>query len=78
MKQIIRPLLLFKKRSAVMQRVRANTYALANRLKDTSWPGGSPQVISPAGGTVLGLNLPSQEGLKSVYNTGLRSNTKRY
>jgi hypothetical protein len=33
MKQRIRPLLLFKKRNALFQRVRSNTFALANRLQ---------------------------------------------
>ena len=40
MKQKIRPLLLFKKRSAFMQRVSSNTYALANRLMDETLFGG--------------------------------------
>lgn len=40
MKQKIRPLLLFKKRSAFMQRVGKNTYALANRLMDETLFGG--------------------------------------
>lgn len=40
MRQRVRPLLLFKKRNAAMQRVGANTFALANKLGDASWPGG--------------------------------------
>ena len=34
--------------------------------------------ISPQGGTLLGSSLPSQEGVKNVYHTGIRSNPNRY
>ena len=83
MKQKIRRIFPLKKRGALWQRVSKNTYAHNNTVTALpSLSGGGAEaaasLISPRGGTVLGLDSYSRERFRSVYGTGLFGNTNRF